>query len=191
MADEQVENQGRGEEQILSEAKSKLQKFLDENYKLMRALRSEAQFVHLGVSLRDHGQELQEYIKQAQEEASKKDIFISGTGLKTVTDDKTEYEHTVNAPLQSGEVRTMSFRISQLGRGRRRGINFTLWDLDTGPSRQYYDQKSEEEKENFVRKALYRANEYVAAEHEGRIPRVSYGAFISDQGGKYIIEKIV
>lgn len=189
MADEQVEQQGKGNEEILAQAQGTLQLFLDENYQLIRAVRSKAQFRAQGTPANKEAElKINTHISRAKDELMAKRWALTTGVLCRVSGVETKPDHSPNEPMAVNEIRGMKFSVIRYPEDPVRGSGggyFYCLELDSGLSRKYYDLKDEEGKEEFIIKALHRE------EPNANDPSHFFGAAISDQGGKYQVEKIV
>lgn len=171
-----------------------LESFLNQNYRAIRAMRSLAQIWDGQFDLDpEQIEELKAFVK----EESNGNLDHQRGLLCEIWDDGEEFQHHgayFGNELKDGVAAIKGFRFVFALDGRF----FECVGLDDGKSRAYFDSMSEKEKYQFVKRFAYKN----AAEMDippwdidwaldFKSPPVGFCAFISDEEGKFKIEKVV
>jgi len=176
---------GEGAEQ---KAKAELQSFLNINYRVVGAMRARNQSGGKGFNI--DPQELGRLEEYIEKESSGRMHWSDGI-LCEISDFGEVFEHETlsfgSEPLAEGiqAVRGFHFRF------KLEGKNFECVDLDAGESRKYFDQKDSDGKRKFIRRfAERRRSSTIYMGDPEKLP-FAFTAFITDVGGKFVIEDVV
>ena len=175
--------------------KPKLQEFINQNYRAIRAGRALAQAWDGQIKLdQEQIKELQDFIESSSEGQLK---WWDGFLLCEIGDNGEEFQHHGRYwgnELLDGERAVKGFWFHfYLG-----NTHFECVDLDFGRSREYWDSMDERAKTTFIRRFAYRHlsegdlnphNPDQVIDHWSR-PN-SFTAFISDNGESFKIEKMI
>ncbi len=185
--DTNIETVGEREEE---KARTHLQSFLGENYKLIRAMRSYRNFIK-GYNIdSEQLEKLENFIKQGN-------LHWFYYSLCEISDFGELYEHDNSSfsnatlsflrlqPCQPQAVRGFHFGF------QLEGNNFECVDLDGGGSRNYFDQKDADNKRKFIKRFTDRRRSSTIYMGDPKKLPLGFTAFITDDGEKFVIEDIV
>lgn len=181
----EIKNTERGERR----AKLLLQTCLNRNLLAIKSLRSYTQFRESGTNIgHDQMMELEQFIKKKS--GNRWECFNGMFCTISDTDEVFTQDNGQFLGIGSKEdvkvIKGFYFRTNLIG------CNFECIDLDFGLSRRYYDQKSPAEQEKFMRRFAERqkGSDVFPEEYFYPLP-LGFTAFISDQGNKFTIERMV
>ena len=168
-------------------AKRRLDIFLRDNYQAIRALRSYHQIIDSRANI---GTGQMEALKVSIARLSHRKLRWNDGALCIIFDKWDHFKHTggrFSAPLGEEVEAVKGFWFPF----RLVGNLFDCVGLDDGKSRQYFDEKSIEEKRIFVESFAERRRNAVVYDGDAEKLPFRFAAFLTDISGSFIVDELV